>query len=90
MITVIKTKLNHVVLRKKRQGGTHQHAVCVAFGNSFFYVFCVFKKYTKIMCYNKKERYKIKYIRLRPMSWYVRMTGLFPFGRPLIVTWTIP
>lgn len=50
MITVIKTKLNHVVLRKKRQGGTHQHAVCVAFGNSFFYVFCVFKKCVYGIC----------------------------------------
>ena len=50
----------------------------------------LFKKYTKIEFYNKKEWYKIKYIRLRPMSWYVRMTGLFPFGRPLIVTWTVP
>ena len=41
MITVIKTKLNHVVLRKKRQGGSHQNvgSVYVAFGNSFFYFF---------------------------------------------------
>lgn len=52
MITVIKTKLNHVVLRKKRQGGSHQNvgSVYVAFGNSFFYVFYVFKKCVYGIC----------------------------------------
>lgn len=27
---------------------------------------------------------------MRPMSWYVRMTGLFPLGVPRMVTWTTP
>lgn len=37
MIPVIKTKPNHLVHRKKRQGRTHQNAGndCVPFGNSF-------------------------------------------------------
>lgn len=48
MITVIKTKPNHPVHRKKRQGGTHQHADsdCVPCGNLFspFLCFLYFKK----------------------------------------------
>lgn len=48
MITVIKTKPNHPVRRKKGQGGTHQNADgdCIPFGNLFspFLCFPCFKK----------------------------------------------
>lgn len=36
------------------------------------------------------ESWECKGLRLRPMSWYVRMTGLFPLGMPRMVTWTTP
>lgn len=55
----------------------------------YYLSFLFLKMHTKIMKKNKNVK-SIKYIRLRPMSWYVSITGLFPFGKPLIVTWTTP
>ena len=59
MITVIKTKANHLVHRKKRQGGTHQNAGsdCVPFGNSFS-LFLRFKKMCLWYMQNVKNLFK--------------------------------